>query len=122
MQGIVYILTNKNKTTLYIGVTSNLKRRLAEHKLHLNKGFSDTYNTECLVFYEIHDRVVDAINRETCLKRWKREWKDNLIREFNPTWTDLSEEIGVNEAYLKDIKEAYDAGVLWKEQKVAGQR
>ena len=122
MQGIVYILSNKNKTTLYTGVTSNLQRRIAEHKLHLNKGFSDTYNTEYLIYYEAHDKVTDAINRETCIKRWKREWKENLINGFNPEWNDLSEEIGVDEAYLKAIKEAYDAGTLWKGQEVADKR
>ena len=112
-KGYVYILTNKNKTTLYIGVTSDLYRRVAEHKLHLNKGFSDKYNTEFLLYYEVFDLVVDAIAREKQLKKRNREWKDKLVSEFNPNWEDLSENIGVDGVYLKTIKEAFDAETLW---------
>ena len=112
-KGYVYILTNKSKSTLYIGVTSDLCRRVAEHKLHLNKGFSDKYNTEFLLYYEAFDLVVDAIAREKQLKKWHREWKDKMISEFNPNWEDLSEDIGVDAVYLKTIKDAFDSGVLW---------
>ena len=112
-KGYIYILTNQNKTTLYIGVTSDLCRRIAEHKLHLNKGFSDKYNAELLLYYENFDLVVDAIAREKQLKKWNREWKNELISEFNPSWEDLSENIGVDDAFLKSIKDAYDSGVLW---------
>lgn len=83
-KGYVYILTNKSKSTLYIGDTSDLCRRVAEHKLHLNKGFSDKYNTEFLLYYEVFDLVEDAIAREKQLKKWNREWKDKMISEFNP--------------------------------------
>ena len=110
LQGIVYILTNKNKTTLYIGVTRNLQRRIAEHKLHINKSFSDRYNTEYLVYYEVYERLDEAIHREKQLKKWHREWKEALINEFNPEWKDLTEDIGVNEEYMQSIKEAYEVG------------
>ena len=110
LQGIVYILTNKNNTTLYTGVTRNLRRRVAEHKLHINKGFSDRYNTEKLVYYEVYDLLVDGIHREKQLKKWHREWKEKLISEFNPTWEDLSDSIGLNEEYIQSVKEEYENG------------
>ena len=107
LQGIVYILTNKNKTTLYVGVTRNLQRRIAEHKLHINDGFSKRYNLELLVYYEIFERLDAAVKREKQLKKWRREWKESLINDLNPTWTDLSDEIGLNEDYLNSVKESY---------------
>ena len=106
--GIVYILANKHNTTLYTGVTRNLQRRVAEHKLHLNKGFSDKYNTDKLVYYEIYDRLDAGILREKRLKKWHRAWKDALIDHFNPEWRDLSEDIGVDAAYMQEVKEAYE--------------
>jgi putative endonuclease len=112
LQGIVYILTNKNKTTLYLGVTRNLQRRLAEHKLHINEGFSNRYNLELLVYYEVFEKLNKAIKREKQLKNWHREWKNALINEFNPEWKDLSDEIGLDEVYLQAVKEAYEKGVL----------
>ena len=112
LQGIVYILTNKNKTTLYIGVTRNLQRRIAEHKLHINEGFSKRYNLEWLVYYEVYGRLDTAIKREKQLKNWHRKWKEALVNEFNPTWIDLSDDIGVDESYLQTIKETYETGVL----------
>ena len=113
-QNYVYILTNSHNTTLYTGVTNNLQRRIAEHKLHLNTGFSDKYNTEKLVYYEIIPIITDAIHREKQLKKWHREWKEELIRNFNPTWIDLSDSIGVDEDYLQSIKEAFDNKSLWQ--------
>ena len=107
LQGIVYILTNKNKTTLYVGVTRNLQRRIAEHKLHINEGFSKRYNLELLVYYEVFERLDAAVKREKQLKKWRREWKESLINDLNPTWTDLSDEIGLNEDYLNSVKESY---------------
>ena len=112
LQGIVYILTNKNKTTLYIGVTRNLQRRVAEHKLHINKGFSSRYNTVNLVYYEIYERLDVAIHREKQLKKWHRDWKETLINEFNPEWKDLSEDIGVDDEYIHSVKAAYESGAL----------
>lgn len=110
LQGIVYILTNKNNTTLYTGVTRNLIRRMAEHKLHINNGFSERYNTEKLVYYEVYDLLVDGIHREKQLKKWRREWKEKLISEFNPTWEDLSGSIGLDEEYMQSVKDAYENG------------
>ena len=112
LQGIVYILTNKNKTTLYTGVTRNLQRRIAEHKLHINQGFSDRYNLELLVYYEVYNRLDVAIHREKQLKKWHREWKEALINDFNPEWKDLAEDIGVDEEYMQSVKEAYETGSL----------
>lgn len=89
----VYILTNKNKTVLYTGVTDDLKRRVYEHKTKLNKGFTDKYNVDCLVYFETFSDVKEAITREKRLKDWKREWKETLINQFNPEWRDLFEEI-----------------------------
>ena len=112
LQGIVYILTNKNKTTLYTGVTRDLQRRIAEHKLHINAGFSDRFNLEMLVYYEIYERLDTAIHREKQLKKWHKEWKEALINDFNPEWKDLTEDIGVDEEYIQSVKETYDTGVL----------
>lgn len=111
--GYVYIMSCKSNSTLYIGMTSNLRRRIAEHKLHINKGFSDSYKVDKLVFYEVYDLVTDAILREKQLKKWNREWKNNLIESLNPEWKDLSESVGVNEEYLQGVKDAYEEGRLW---------
>jgi putative endonuclease len=107
-QGFVYILTNKHKTTLYTGVTNDLKRRIAEHKLHINKGFTDKYKTDNLVYFEICQDMTTAIRREKQIKKWHREWKEDLIKGFNPEWKDLSDDIGLNEEYLQSVKEYYD--------------
>ena len=86
----VYILTNYTNTTLYIGVTSNLRKRIFEHKNKLYEGFSKQYNTNKLVYYEMTESITSAIEREKQLKRWHREWKINLIKENNPEFKDLS--------------------------------
>ena len=88
-----YILTNKNKTVLYIGVTNDLKRRVYEHKNKLIKGFSSNYNVDSLVYFEIFQYVNEAILREKRLKEWKREWKERIINEMNPSWEDLYDKI-----------------------------
>ena len=77
---------------LYIGVTNNLERRMFEHKNKLIKGFSSKYNLDKLVYLEVYQYVEDAIKREKNMKKWKREWKINLILEDNPDWEDLSKE------------------------------
>jgi putative endonuclease len=92
--GFVYIMTNKSKSTLYVGVTSNLKRRVYEHKNHLIKGsFSDRYNLEYLVYYEFFYSIEEAIKMEKKLKGGSRRKKEELINKFNPEWRDLYEEI-----------------------------
>lgn len=85
-----YILTNKNHRVLYVGVTNDLKRRLKQHKQKSNKGFTGKYNVEKLIYFESTPYVENAIKREKQLKKWKREWKENLINEINPDWKDLS--------------------------------
>lgn len=86
----VYILTNKNLTTFYIGVTSDLEARLYQHKEKLINGFSAQYNLSRLVYFEQTGDVHSAIAREKQLKNWHRDWKLNLIREENPLFLDLA--------------------------------
>ncbi|MFV0539993.1 MAG: GIY-YIG nuclease family protein [Aestuariibaculum sp.] len=91
----VYILTNKNKNVVYIGMTNNLKERLYFHcnpEAH-SKAFTAKYNCFYLVYYEVFNSVEDAINREKQLKGWKRIKKDELITGFNPEWKFLNSEI-----------------------------
>jgi len=88
----VYILTNYEKTVLYIGVTNNLERRLSEHKQELIDGFTKKYKCKYLMYYEDYSDVNDAIAREKQLKRWVRTKKENLINKLNPDWKDLSAE------------------------------
>lgn len=90
----VYILTNKYKIVFYTGVTNDLYRRTLEHKMKVNDGFSEKYNADCLVYYELFFSITDAIKREERLKRWKRKWKMELIEKFNTQWKDLFGEIG----------------------------
>jgi putative endonuclease len=85
----IYILTNDNNSTLYIGVTSNLVQRIYQHKNKQVKGFSSKYNLNKLVYFEQLEDMDSAILRETRLKKWNREWKNRLINELNPSWKDL---------------------------------
>ncbi len=86
----VYIMTNYSQSSLYIGVTSNLQKRVWEHKNKVVAGFTKKYNINRLVYYELTDSIEAAINREKQLKRWHRDWKINLIKEMNPEFRDLS--------------------------------
>lgn len=86
----VYIMTNYFETSLYIGVTSNLPKRVWEHKNKVVEGFTEKYNVNKLVYYETTDSIESAINREKQLKCWHRQWKINLIKEMNPEFKDLS--------------------------------
>ncbi len=88
-QSFVYIMTNYNKTTLYTGVTNNLKRRIYEHKNKLIDGFTKRYNITFLVYYECFDNIQEAILREKQLKGGSRQKKIDLINDFNPEWKDL---------------------------------
>jgi len=89
MQSYIYIMTNKKYGTLYIGVTSNLIKRVYEHKNSFIDSFTSKYNLKKLVYYEVFDDINEAIKREKQLKKWKRVWKIELIDKFNPTWKDL---------------------------------
>ncbi len=84
-----YIITNKKYGTLYIGVTNNLRRRIYEHKQKIVKGFSSRYNLNRLVYYEIFEDEINAIEREKQLKLFKRQKKIELINDFNTNWDDL---------------------------------
>lgn len=87
----VYLVTDKPYGTLYAGVTNDLARRIWEHKNGVYKGFSKKYGLGQLVYYESYPTIDEAITREKNIKAWKREWKIHRIKEFNPTWRDLSE-------------------------------
>ncbi|MDD8057626.1 GIY-YIG nuclease family protein [Shewanella metallivivens] len=88
-QSYIYIMANRPNGTLYIGVTSNLVRRVYDHKAGLNDGFTKKYSINQLIYYEVFDDIYNAISREKQLKNWKREWKIGLIEKFNPRWEDL---------------------------------
>ena len=92
-QPCVYILASKRNGTLYIGVTSDLIKRIYEHKNDLVAGFTRKYKVHRLVYYETHDSMESAISREKQIKKWNRDWKLRLIEERNPDWRDLWEEI-----------------------------
>ena len=87
--GYVYILASRTNGTLYIGVTSDLARRVREHKEGHVDGFTSRYGVTRLVYVETHPRVTDAIRREKQLKNWQRAWKLALIERDNPDWRDL---------------------------------
>ena len=87
--GYVYILANQNNTTIYIGVTSNLVKRIYQHKNKFVDGFSKKYNLNKLVYFEVVDNIESAIALEKYLKGKKRDYKNNLINKFNPEWKDL---------------------------------
>ncbi len=92
-QPAVYILSSKRNGTLYIGVTSNLQKRTWEHKKDLVEGFTKKYGVHRLVYYELHEDMVEAIKREKQMKKWNRAWKLELIERQNPSWRDLWEGI-----------------------------
>jgi putative endonuclease len=88
-QFYVYILASRRNGTLYTGVTSDLIRRVWQHKQGLVEGFTKKYGVKSLVYFEVHQTALSAIAREKQFKKWKREWKLNLIEETNPDWRDL---------------------------------
>jgi len=89
----VYILANKRNGTLYVGVTSDLVKRIWEHRNNVAEGFTKQYNVHRLVWYELHESMESAINREKRLKDWRRAWKLELIESKNPGWLDLYDTI-----------------------------
>jgi putative endonuclease len=89
----VYIMTNKNKTVLYIGVTNDLQRRVYEHSQGLIEGFTKKYNCHFLLYYEEFNDVDQAIEREKELKKWRREKKEALINQVNPEWFFKNDEV-----------------------------
>ncbi len=92
-KGYIYFLTNKNNTTLYVGVTNNLVRRIYQHKQKRVSGFTKKYNLVKLVYFETFDSIVDAIAREKQIKAGSRKKKEELIESINGEWRDLYEDI-----------------------------
>ncbi len=92
--GFVYILASKRNGTLYIGITSDLPKRIELHRKGLGSAFVRKYGVTRLVYFEEYPLYADAIRRETNLKRWKRAWKIELIEKHNPEWADLLESQG----------------------------
>jgi len=91
--GYVYIVSNVKRNVLYIGVTSNLYARIFEHKNGLGSTFTIKYNCTDLLYYKFYKTIQEAINREKQLKKWKRAWKDDLIKSFNPGLIDLFNDV-----------------------------
>ena len=89
----VYLLASARNGTLYVGVTSDLGRRVWEHRNGLVDGFGKQFRLELLVYYETHGTMIDAMRREKRLKRWRRAWKLALIEGRNPYWRDLTSEV-----------------------------
>ncbi len=87
-----YILTHENHHIFYVGVTNNIKRRMAEHKAATFGTHVGRYNINKLVYFEEHQWIQEAIKREKTIKKWKQEWKKNIITEMNPDWIDLSDD------------------------------
>ena len=93
IQPAVYIISSQHNNVLYIGVTSNLVLRVYQHKEKIIRGFSAKYNLTKLVYFEQFDDMENAILREKELKKWKREWKNELISNNNPNWKDIYPDI-----------------------------
>ena len=88
-ESFIYLVANKHNNVLYVGVTKDLIRRIYEHKNKLVKGFTQKYNVDRLVYYEIFPNIMLAITREKQIKGWSRKKKDDLISTMNPDWNDL---------------------------------
>jgi putative endonuclease len=89
----VYILASQRNGTLYVGATSDLARRVYEHKEGALEGFTKDYGVHNLVFYEFHETMSDALTREKRIKKWRRQWKISLIEQNNPQWRDLYQDL-----------------------------
>ena len=92
-QYYIYIMTNKNNTVLYTGVTNNLIRRVREHKNNITGGFTKKYRCHKLVWYQSTENIYSAITQEKRMKKWKRIYKENVINEMNPKWKDLYKDL-----------------------------
>lgn len=100
MTGLVYMMSDKPRGVIYTGVTSDLHGRAWEHRNEADQGFTSKYKAKNLVWFERHPNIILAIQREKSLKRYRREWKVNLIEGLNPTWMDLYERIdGIENVY-----------------------
>ena len=99
----VYLLASGFHGTLYTGVTSNLLGRTWQHREGVTRGFTDRYGVKRLVWFETHDRMETAIQREKSIKRWHRQWKIDLIERENPTWRDLAGDFGFESLIKKKV-------------------
>ncbi len=90
-----YILASQRNRTLYVGSTTDLSRRIWDHKQYLTPGFTSQYEVTMLVWYEAYDRALDARHREYAIKKWRRAWKLALIEVINPDWRDLYWELAL---------------------------
>jgi putative endonuclease len=90
---VVYIMASQRNGTLYIGVTSDLPKRVWQHREGVIKGFTKEYGAKNLVWYEVHENAISAIAREKHIKKWNRMWKLSLIEKMNPEWRDLYRDI-----------------------------
>ena len=95
MAYFVYILASRRNGTLYVGVTNDVARRVAQHREGQAGSFSERYGVHRLVYVEAHDDIGFAIQREKRIKRWRRRWKLELIERENPDWRDLYEDVGL---------------------------
>ena len=95
----VYITASKARGVLYVGMSSNLPKRAMEHRDRLVEGFTTKYWAGRLVYFEHHDSAESAVKREKLLKRWRREWKIQLIETSNPTWRDLYNDVLIEFGY-----------------------
>jgi putative endonuclease len=100
-QPCVYLLARASHSTLYVGVTSDLMSRIAQHRDESADGFTKRYGIKRLVWFEMHETMEAAIAREKSIKRWPRAWKYDLIHQGNPTWRDLAEDLGFEPLRLK---------------------
>ena len=96
----VYLLTSTDNSTFYVGVTNDLIRRVLEHKIHKNDGFTSKYNITKLVYFETYSNIFEAIKREKQIKHYKRLWKANLVTRDNSDWNDLSSLIGITKEMI----------------------
>jgi putative endonuclease len=94
MQPCTYILASKRNGTLYIGVASDLRRRIWEHRADIVEGFTKRYGVHMLVYFEFHSTMANAILREKQIKKWRRAWNIQLVEQNNPGWHDLYGELG----------------------------
>lgn len=88
-----YILASRSRNALYIGMTNDLRRRIEQHRAKAINSHTETYKIDLLVYFETHETLESAFTREKLVKRWKRAWKDDLIKSVNPAWQDISDQI-----------------------------
>ncbi len=99
----VYLLASGFHGTLYTGVTSQLPGRVWQHREEITGGFTKRYGVKRLVWFEVHETMESAIRREKSIKRWRREWKMQLVEAENPTWRDLAEDFGFDSLTKKKV-------------------